>query len=269
MSATGSTDTRPEAAAPARGRAMSVWRLEWLRLVRTKRLVALGATFVFFGITAPPLTRWQDELMARVGGGARIELPPPTSTTAVASYLGNAVQLGGLALVVVASLALAIDTDRSTSVFLRTRLRRPWMLVLPRWAVATGAGLAMFVAGLLCTWYGSVLLLDPLPAGTMVVGTLLTLPYFAFLTAVAAVLATRSHGVALPVVGALGAAVVLGIVGSIRELGQWLPSHLVGLLPDLLGGGRVLDTMPAVAVLLVAIAVLLAVAVRLTASREV
>lgn len=262
-------DTATGATAATRERrAMSVWRLEWLRLVRTKRLVALAATFGFFGLTAAPLTRYQDELMARVGGGAKVELPPPTSAAAVSSYLANAVQLGGLALVVVAALALAIDADRSSSVFLRTRVRRPWLLVVPRWAVATGAGLAMFVMGLLCTWYGAVLLLDPLPAGTMLLGTLLTLPYFAFLTAVTAVLVTRSKGVALPVVGALGTAVVLGIVGAIGDLGRWLPSHLVGLLPDLLAGGSATDALPSVAVTLAATAALLVLAVRLTASRE-
>ncbi len=32
---------------------MSLWRLEWLRLIRTRRFLVLAGVFVFFGIVGP------------------------------------------------------------------------------------------------------------------------------------------------------------------------------------------------------------------------
>ena len=36
---------------------MSLWRLEWLRLVRTPRALALGAVYLSFGLIEPVLTK--------------------------------------------------------------------------------------------------------------------------------------------------------------------------------------------------------------------
>src|SRR5437773_10223865 len=38
------------------GPRMNLWRLEWLRVIRTPRALALGAVFVFFGLLQPVLT---------------------------------------------------------------------------------------------------------------------------------------------------------------------------------------------------------------------
>ena len=48
---------------------MSLWRLEWLRLVRTPRAPALGAVFTFFGLLEPALTRYQGQIFSHLGNG--------------------------------------------------------------------------------------------------------------------------------------------------------------------------------------------------------
>jgi len=61
---------------------MSLWRLEWLRLVRTPRALALGAVFVAIGLIEPVVTRYQNVLLAHVGNGVHVSGPPPTRLTA-------------------------------------------------------------------------------------------------------------------------------------------------------------------------------------------
>ena len=36
---------------------MNLWRLEWLRLVRTHRLLVVVGVYLFFGITGPPMLK--------------------------------------------------------------------------------------------------------------------------------------------------------------------------------------------------------------------
>ena len=43
---------------------MSLWRLEWLRLVRTPRALALGAVFIVLGLLEPVATRYQSQIFA-------------------------------------------------------------------------------------------------------------------------------------------------------------------------------------------------------------
>ena len=77
---------------------MSLWRLEWLRLVRTPRALALGAVFTFFGLLEPGLTSYQGQIFSHLGNGVQISVPPPTPAAGIRSYAG---ELGGVGLVVV------------------------------------------------------------------------------------------------------------------------------------------------------------------------
>ena len=73
---------------------MSLWRLEWLRLVRTQRFFVVLALFMILGFGAPLLERYLGELISSTSGdsGIRIEVPPPSSSDAIASYTKNAQQ---------------------------------------------------------------------------------------------------------------------------------------------------------------------------------
>jgi ABC-2 type transport system permease protein len=248
---------------------MSLWRLEWLRLVRTRRLLALVAVFGFFGLTAAPLARYLNDLLERFGGGeVQVLTGAPVPADAVANYVSNAGQLGLLVFVLVAAAALTIDAHRETAVFLRTRVRRPSQLVLPRFVLPWLAGSGAFTLGVGLTWYGTVLLLDGLPVGPMLLGTAAMWLYLAFVGSVVAVVAARSSSVVMTTAVSLGVALVLGIVGTIGDIGRWLPSGLVGALSSFAAGGSLLDPLPGALVTLVATAALLVLATRLAGHRE-
>lgn len=248
---------------------MNLWRLEWLRLIRTRRLVAVVAVFVVFGGLAAPMTRYLGELLGSTAGNITIIAPPPTPADAVANYVGNAAQIGLLVFTLVAASALAVDAHRETAVFLRTRVRRPTDLVLPRYVVTTAAGTASFVAGTLVCWWGTAALLGPLPAGGVLVGVVLGCAYLAFLGALAALFASRLRSVVAATAATLGSALVIALVGNVGDVGRWLPSALVGALADLAAGGDPASYLRALAVTVVLTGLALTGAVRLAGTREI
>src|SRR6266545_1217313 len=123
----------------ARDGRMNLWRLEWLRLTRTPRALALGALFLFFGLVEPVVTKYQSQIVSRVGNGVQITFPPVTPAAGISSYVS---ELGGIGLVVVVVLAagaFGFDAHHGLATFLRTRVASIWQLVTPRFAVTAAA----------------------------------------------------------------------------------------------------------------------------------
>ncbi len=120
---------------PARSGRMSLWRLEWLRLTRTPRALALAAVFVFFGLLEPALTRYQSQIFRHVGNGVRIEFPAATPAQGISSYGSELSGIGLIVVVVIAAGALSFDARPGLATFLRTRVASIWQLVAPRFAV--------------------------------------------------------------------------------------------------------------------------------------
>lgn len=258
-----------EPAVPVTGaREMSLWRLEWLRLVRTKRLFALFAVYVFFGLTSPALARYMGELLDRFGGGVQIVTKAPTPIDGLVTYTSNVNQIGLLVFALVVSGAVAFDAQREMAVFLRTRVAGYRALLVPKYVMTVGAGVLAYFVGVLVCWYGTILLLDGVDAVGVLTGAFLGALYLAFIGAVAAVLGSRLDSVVTTAVGTLGIALALGIVGTIGGLGSWLPSNLLGALTALAGGGEPSAYAKAIVVTVVATIALLAVAARSGDRRE-
>jgi ABC-2 type transport system permease protein len=228
---------------------MSLWRLEWLRLVRTHRLTGLVAVFLLFGFTGPLTARYLEQLLRRFGGGVEVRLPKAVPADGMAAYVDNGQQLGLLVVVLVAAAALAFDAQRESAAFLRTRVRGMWQLVLPKVAVNALAAVGAFALGALAAWYETAVLLGGLPAGTLA-GITYVAVYLAFAVTLTALAAALLRGVVGTAVAALAALLLLGLVESLGILADWLPSHLVGSLHALAGGGDPGEFLPAAAVTL-------------------
>jgi len=231
---------------------MSLWRLEWLRLVRTHRLTGLVAVFLLFGFTGPLTTRYLEELLRRFGGGVEVRLPEPVPADGMAAYVDNGQQLGLLVVVLVAAAALAFDAQRESAAFLRTRVRSMWRLVLPKVAVNAVAAAGAFALGALAAWYETVVLFGGLPTAGTLAGIAYVAVYLAFAVTLTALAAALLRGVVGTALAALAALLLLGLVESLGILADWLPSHLVGSLHALaLGGGDPDQFLPAATVTLV------------------
>lgn len=246
---------------------MSLWRLEWLRSVRTKRWLALVGVYLFFGLTAAPLTRYLAQLMERVSE-VRISGPPTTAVDGFSSYSGNANQLGLLVFAFIVADAVALDARREMSVFLRTRVDRYRTLLVPKFTVPVTVGVVAYLLGVGACWYGSVLLLGSVDAAGVLVGGALGALYLVFIGAVAAAFGSCLRSVVSTAVATLGVALGLGILGTIGWLGAWLPSKLLGALTTLAAGGSLDGLVKPTLVTLLATAVLLVFAAWMGDRRE-
>ena len=249
---------------------MNLWRLEWLRLIRTPRALALGAVFVFFGLLEPVLTRYQSQIFRHVGNGVRISFPPATPAAGVSGYIGELSGTGLIVVVVVAAGAFTFDSRHGLATFLRTRITSFWQLLAPRFTVNAVAATVGYLLGTLAAWFETDLLIGAPPAGAMLGGMLCGAVYLVYAVAVTALAATIVRGTLGTVGIALGVLFLLPIAGVYRPIGNWLPSALANAPVDLLNGTHHLSHyLPAFGVTAAAVAALLAIAVLRLRLREI
>lgn len=251
---------------------MTLWRLEWLRLIRTRRWVALLGVYVFFGLLGPLTARYLGEIISLAGGeldGAVIQLPPPVPADGMAQYAENALQLGTLVSVIVAAGSLAFDAIPEMGVFLRTRVPRVWRVLAPRLVVTAGAVLLTFVFGALMAWYETWALLGPPDAPAVLAGIGFALLFLVFVVALVGAIAQKAGSVLGTVMGSIVVLLVMPVAGVAGVVGRWLPTHLAGALGSLPAGTAVPgDYLGASMVTLAATAGLVWLAVELAGRRE-
>lgn len=257
----------PRAGAPA----MGLWRLEWVRLVRTRRWITLVATYVGFGLLGPVSARYMAQILGLAGGemdGVTITLPDPVPSDGMVQYISNAVQVGAIVVIVVAAGALAFDAIPEMGVFLRTRVPDVRRILAPRVVVPFAAAAGAFILGTLAAWYETAVLLGPLDVTDVLLGTGLGVLFLAFVVALVAAVAQWSRSVLGTVMRALIVLLVLPIVGIVDVIGRWLPTKLGVALADLPTGTPASEYWGPAAVAVASIAGLLWLAVLGARRRE-
>jgi ABC-2 type transport system permease protein len=247
---------------------VTLWRLELLRLTRTNRWMILVGVFAFFGALGPVTARYLADIMGRFGGDIEVVLPDPTPLDGLVQYLSNASQIGLLAVVVVAAAALAVDARPEAAAFYRTRVPDAHTIIVPRYVVTTAASVASFVFGMALAWVGTVWLIGTLPAGEVLVGTLLGALYLAFTVALVAAMASVTRTVVTTVFASLAVLLALPILGLVGAVKPWLPSELVGAPTAIVAGTRPGEFTRAVIVTVVLTLALLAMASVRQSARE-
>jgi ABC-2 type transport system permease protein len=247
---------------------MNLWRLEWLRLVRTRRLAALAGTYAFFGILGPLTARYMGEIINRFSAQFTVIVPDPVPADGITQFSANAQQIGLLVAVVVAAGALSIDALPEMSAFLRTRVHSAWRILLPRALTAFGAATGSFLLGTGLAWYETRVLLGGVPAGPLLAGVAYGVAYLAFVVSVVCAVCGISKTVLGTVALSLVTLLALPLLGLFEPLGRWLPSHLVGALDALVRRGSITGYLGALAVTLVSAAGLFALGVNRQAARE-
>ena len=255
---------------PARSGRMSLWRLEWLRLTRTPRALALAAVFVFFGLLEPALARYQSQIFRHVGNGVRIEFPAATPAQGIGSYASELSGIGLIVVVVIAAGALSFDARPGLATFLRTRVASIWQLVAPRFAVWAAAAAIAYLLGTLAAWYETELLIGSPAVAGMLAGILCGAVYLAFAVAVTALAASVVRSTLATVGIALAVLLLLPIAGTFHAVDNWLPTTLASALADLLTRAHPLSHyLPTFAVTVAAGAAALAIAVLRLRAREI
>lgn len=215
---------------------MSLWRLEALRLIRTYRLWILLGIFGFFAVLGPATAKYLPEIVERLGGGVEIAVPEATPELGMAQYLGNALQIGLLAVAFVAASSLAFDSKPEMSAFLRTRttIRK---ILEPRYAVNMAASAGSFVLGSAIAFAVTAALIAMPRLGGTIVGSVLIVLYLCFTVAVTGLFASLVRSVPATALLTVGVLIALSIVGLVPAIRPWLPSELVGAYDALIAGG--------------------------------
>jgi ABC-2 type transport system permease protein len=253
-------------------RPMNLWRLEWLRLVRTPRALSLGAVYLAIGLIEPVATRYASALLAHVGNGAEVHLPKPTPAQALSSYVSEATLIGLIVLVSVAASAYGFDARPGLAAFFRTRVPSMWQLVAPRFAAYAAAGAVAYLMGTLAACYETHLLIGSLSVGGVAAGVLCGAVYLAFAVAVTAFAASLTRTTVAAVGITLGILLALPLLADVHGITNWVPSALIGAPADLAGnppGHDLIHFLPALGVSAVAGAVALAAAVLRLRQREI
>jgi ABC-2 type transport system permease protein len=246
---------------------MSPWRLELLRTWRTRRLVALAATFLILGLGDPVLTYYLPDLVKNAGNGVRIIAPKPTAADGIASFASSVSQLGTLVVAVVAAANLAIDASPALSAFYRTRVHRPARLVLPRYVTVTAASIAALVLGMLGAWYETTVLLGSVPAGDIAAGLALEAVWLCFVTSVVAFFTSATRSVLATIGASIGVLLALALLGGLDAASSWVPTRLAGSAASVVHHSAG-DVWHAILVTAVATAVVLGFAVWRLGKRE-
>jgi ABC-2 type transport system permease protein len=247
---------------------MTLWRLEWLRLTRTRRLVALLGVYVLFGFVGPLSARYLPEIIDRFGGDITVVVPEPVPADGISQYVSNASQIALLVAVAVVAGATTLHALPQMAVFLRTRVQSGMRLVLPRAAVTGAAVVSAYALGALIAWYETVVLLGALPVGGMLAGIAFGIVYLTFAVAVTSAAGAMLGSVLATTGASVLVLIVMPLVALVEPIGSFLPSHLVGAIVDLARQGAPTEYLPAATISLAASALLMVLAVRRAGSRQ-
>jgi ABC-2 type transport system permease protein len=219
---------------------MTLWRLEILRLTRTKKWVALAGVYVAFGMMGPLSARYMKQILARFGtsDGTVITVPDPTPADGMVQFVSNASQIGTLVVVIIAAGALAFDAIPEMGVFLRTRVNPVWKILVPRVVVSFVVAAAAYLLGTGVAWYETWALLGAPRAVPVLAGAALGVVF----------LAQRMRSVLATVMTSLIVLIAMPILGLAPALNRWLPTSLANALADLPSGGTMHDYWPALGV---------------------
>lgn len=247
---------------------MTVPRLEWLRMTRSPRGLALGAVYLFFGFAGPLLAKYMAQLAKYASSDVTIVAPTPRPEHGIVNYVSQGSQTGLLVTLVVVAGVLSFDARRGLAIFYRTRAPGPFALIWPRYLASCLLAVGAYALGTAAAWAETALILGTLPADRVLEGVLLESVYLVFAVAVVAAASTVGRttlstvGIAIAVL-----LIALPLAGLSDAVGPWLPTTLLKA-PAALVTGTTIGAYPrAVAVALAGSAGLLALA-RLRAARR-
>jgi ABC-2 type transport system permease protein len=231
-------------------RPMNGWRLEWLRLRRSPRGIALLGVFSGYGLLGPVLARYMADLVKRMGSDSAISITvrPPVPKDGIITYVNQVSQIGLVVAVVVAAGALAVDSRRGMSTFFRTRANTMWQLMLPRYVLPALAAVVAYTLGTVLAWYETALLIGAVPTAPLLAGVLCQAVFLVFSIAVVAAAASLVRGTLGAISISLAVLLFLPILGFIGPVHHWLPTALTNAPVNLLNEASLSDYVPAIAV---------------------
>jgi ABC-2 type transport system permease protein len=257
-------------ARPTSWRPINLWRLEWLRLIRTPRALALGAVFLATGLIEPAATRYASTLFAHVGKGVHVTASLPTAADGLGSYVTEITLVGLVLVVILTASAFSFDSQPGLATFLRSRVSSSWQLVAPRFVAYALASAAAYLLGTLAAWYETWQLIGSLPAAAVLGGVLCGAVYLVFAVAVTALAASLARSTVAIASVALIMMLALPVLSLLQSVSRWVPTALASAPYDLAAGTHTLPYfLPTAGIAVAAAAAALIVAAARLRTREI
>ena len=204
---------------------MSLWRVEWLRLVRTSRWIAMVAVFLLVGLGEPVLTRYLGQLLRGSTGDTYIHITvtSPQPSDGLTSYFSNITTLGTLVVVVVAGLAFTIRANPPLAMLYLTHVPRRSRLLTPRLVTVAVATAVVALLGGGAAAYETAVLIGAPTAGRTAAGVAISAAGMVFAVAVTFLAAALLRSQVGAIAVALGAVFVVvpltDLIPGVRNLG--------------------------------------------------
>ena len=248
---------------------------ELVENLRTKNILVLACVFAFFAITSPLLTRYMAEFIGLFAGGDEMAqgllavLPEPTFSESYASFYGNMVQIGSIAVILIYMSSVLREKRATTADVLFTKGLKPWQFVLAKFTVAGGITVVAAVVSVLVTYvYTLVLFGEAGNIGHVVLGGLAFALYLVMLLGITLFFSSFAKSTAQSAVFSLLAFFLIALSTMFLRIGQYSPGSLMNS-PIIIGSGYVPDGITWQIILAAGISVLAVWgATRLTAAKR-
>jgi ABC-2 type transport system permease protein len=211
-------------------------------LWRTWKAIIFLAIFLITGMISPVLARYTPELLKaipNIPAGLADFIPAPTVADAVTQYIKNIGQFGILLVLILTMGVVAQEKERGTAAMLLTKPIGRSAVILSKWLV----GMGLILAGLLAGGFGclayTAVLFEPLPFGAFWTLNLLLAIYLGVYLSLALLASALARNQTVAAGGAFGGLVVLLILGSIPNFGDYTPGKLSNWGSSLVLGGTV------------------------------
>jgi ABC-2 type transport system permease protein len=218
----------------------TVFRKEMMEQMRTYRFLIVVAVLAAFGLTSPLLAKFTPEIFKAIPGvppELLASIPAPTVADAIAQYVKNMSQFGILLALLMAMGMVVQEKERGTAAFFLTRPVSRETFVLAKFAALTVTFIASLTIAALGCWYYTYILFKPLAWGPFLALNGLMLVVFLVYMALALLSSTiaRSQGIAVGL--AFVALLLIGGIGALPSVGEYLPGRLFSWGATLMLGG--------------------------------
>jgi ABC-2 type transport system permease protein len=235
-----------------------VLRKELLEQWRTYRFLIVAAVMILFGLISPLLAKLTPELLKSIPDmppGLAEAIPVPSLADAVGQYVKNMSQFGILLALLMSMGSVVQEKERGTAAMMLTRQVSRETFVLTKFAaLALTFTVSLALAALAC-WYYTYLLFGALEWGPWLALNALMLVVFLVYMAASLLCSTIARTQAAAAGLAFGALILIGGLGALPRVGDYLPGKLFGWgIALVLGAGEPAWEAVGVALLLIVVA---------------
>jgi ABC-2 type transport system permease protein len=227
----------PKAASTSGSRLGEDWAGFWIalqkelrQLWRTRRLLAMVAVFIVFGMGSPLLAKFTPEMLGMIEGAEMFKdlIPTPTAGDAMAQYIKNLTQFAFILAVLMGMGAVVGEKERGVAQMILSKPMPRWAFISSKFTAQALMYLVGFILAGLGAYYYTLILFGSLDFNGFALLNGLLLLWLLVFVGLSLVGSTLGNSTASAGGIGLVLSVALLLAGNLPRYGQLLPGGLVG-----------------------------------------